>query len=227
MTTLFCIPYAGGSSCIYNKLKSYVCQNIKIRPLELAGKGYRFGDDLYADFDAMVDDVVCMISKELDSSEYAIFGHSMGGLVAFETVARICKMESIKKPSKLIISAFGAPNIKDPDLEKYKLDDESFINFIIEYGGMSDEVLNETDLLQAFLPSLRNDFKILNEYEYENKETIKIPTTILFSDEDNEDGEVMQWMQIIPHAKFHKIEGNHFYINTNVYAVANILNRIL
>ena len=39
---LFCIPYAGGSSIIYNSWHKFLDINFELFPVELAGRGKRY-----------------------------------------------------------------------------------------------------------------------------------------------------------------------------------------
>ncbi|MBI5538973.1 MAG: thioesterase, partial [Bacteroidia bacterium] len=44
---LFCFPYAGGSSVVFNNWKSYLRYDIELRAIELAGRGKRIMDAHY------------------------------------------------------------------------------------------------------------------------------------------------------------------------------------
>ena len=43
----FCLPYAGGSSSVFAKWKTYMSRDIEIVAPELAGRGTRFNDEKY------------------------------------------------------------------------------------------------------------------------------------------------------------------------------------
>ena len=86
---LFCFPYAGGSAAAYNKWRQYLDKHIELRPVELAGRGRRIYDPLYQSIEEAVDDVYQLISPELAKGPYAFFGHSMGGIIAYELAYKI------------------------------------------------------------------------------------------------------------------------------------------
>ena len=44
---IFCLPYAGGSSSVFAKWKTYMSRDIEIVAPELAGRGTRFNDEKY------------------------------------------------------------------------------------------------------------------------------------------------------------------------------------
>ncbi|MCS4470411.1 hypothetical protein JQ036_04690 [Clostridium botulinum] len=48
---------------------------------------------------------------------------------------------------------------------------------MIELGGTPEELSNNKELLDIFIPIIRNDFKILENYNYEKK---KIRLSVMF-----------------------------------------------
>lgn len=64
-----------------------VCNSIEFIPIEYSGRGSRIGETLFANLNEMVDDVYKQILIHINECEkYSIFGHSFGGLVAFELI---------------------------------------------------------------------------------------------------------------------------------------------
>ncbi|QNR66938.1 thioesterase II family protein [Paenibacillus peoriae] len=106
---LLCLPYAGGSLHIYNKWKRHGGHEIKIIGMEYSGRGKRFNEQLYKNFDEAIHDIYVSIKQSIllnNSDSYYIFGHSLGGIMAFELVRRyvdIC-------PKHVFISAAAAPH---------------------------------------------------------------------------------------------------------------------
>lgn len=54
MHKLFCLPYAGSSCNIYYPWKSKFPSSIEIVPIELAGRGKRFDEPQYKEFNQAV-----------------------------------------------------------------------------------------------------------------------------------------------------------------------------
>ncbi|MCD7801055.1 MAG: thioesterase domain-containing protein [Ruminococcus sp.] len=165
---LFCISYAGGSANIYNKWKNII-EDVKIVPIELSGHGSRLKDKLYSNFDEAVLDIYSYIEEYLSSNsnvEYALFGHSMGSWIVFEVAKLLFNNKSIKnKPLHLFFSGNCSPECKDYDVDISSMSDEEFKQMIINYGGVSSEVLAYPEVFNFFLPILRSDYNILNEYK--------------------------------------------------------------
>ena len=54
---LLCLPYAGGSACVYNKWQKDLDENYVMKPIELSGRGMRFGEELKSDFKEVIADI--------------------------------------------------------------------------------------------------------------------------------------------------------------------------
>lgn len=86
---LFCLPYAGGSSVIFNSWKQYIDPSIELVPIELAGRGKRINEPLYNGVNDAVEDVFGLIKNKITDTPYALFGHSMGGMISYELAQKI------------------------------------------------------------------------------------------------------------------------------------------
>ncbi|WP_329603986.1 thioesterase II family protein [Clostridium hydrogenum] len=112
----------------------------------------------------------------------------------------------------------------------YKLSDSDFIKEIIDLGGTPKEVIENKELLQLFLPILRSDFKILENYIYEERKVkIECDISILNGEQDdNTFEEILAWKK---HGgkgfKIYNFEGNHFFINSNVENITKLINNTL
>ncbi|MEY8742625.1 thioesterase II family protein [Bacillales bacterium AN1005] len=85
---LFCIPFAGGSAVVYSKWKKNTDSFIQIHEVELPGRGRRMNEPLIDNMEAMVEDIFYSIKNNL-TEPYALFGHSMGGLLTYELCHKI------------------------------------------------------------------------------------------------------------------------------------------
>ena len=226
---LFCLPYAGGSESIYYNWKEHINSSIILEAIELKGRGKRFSEDLYKDFEEAVDDILLNIKNKIMHHEYAIWGHSLGSLFAFELYYKICK-ENIKKPKHIFFSGSAAPSIMRKQKKIHMLPDDDFINEIVKLGGTPKEVLENKELLQLVIPILRNDMRISESYNYKEKSN-KIACDITVfrgKDDDITLEELLAWKNHCSgDFKAHTLDGNHFFINNNIESIASIINSTL
>ncbi|GAA0422368.1 MAG: thioesterase II family protein [Bacillota bacterium] len=226
---LFCIPYAGGSATVYSKWKRLVSANIEIVEVELTGRGRRINEALIDNMDDMIEDIYTSIKDQLQEP-YAIFGHSMGGLITYELCQRL-KKESHQDPVHIFISGRKAPHIKNPFYDYHDLPFDEFVKKIVNYGGMEREIFENKELAEIFVPILRADFKLIETYEYsQSNHRLDYDFSIFHGNNDHtvQWNDIIQWDEIISgNSKYHRIPGGHFFINENTRQVTDIVCNVL
>lgn len=227
---LFCFPYAGGSSVIFNQWKNCIRSDIEIRAIELAGRGKRIHETHYSDFNEVIEDVFSIIIDEIKSDDYVFFGHSMGAKIAYELSHRILE-KGYKGPEHIFFSGRGAPYIKGKDEKEYhKLPDEEFKKEIIKLGGTPKEFFEHSELLEVFLPLLKNDFRMA-ERDIVGKEIILLPcniTVFLGKEEELTPEQIDSWKNYTSeNCTIHYFNGGHFFINEKVEEVIGKINNTI
>lgn len=214
-TKLFLIPYAGASSYAYYSWKSLIGNDIVPVFTELAGRGSRSEEEFYSDIQSAASDTASYIMNETDDCDYMIFGHSMGGLITYETYHALAE-RGWKMPLHIYISGQRPPHMINRGIHVSDLTDDEFLKIVAGYGGLP-EVFYEEEIKNAFLPVLRADFTMLSEYDYvKKKKPIQCPVTVLYGDTDLNVGvnEVVSWSDYVEDdIDFHSFEGGHFFIN--------------
>ena len=80
---LYCLPYSGASAMVYSRWRRKLPDWLAVRPIELPGRGSRLGESLQTDMCALARQLAKELIPEL-RRPYALFGHSLGALLAFE-----------------------------------------------------------------------------------------------------------------------------------------------
>lgn len=226
---LFCLPYAGGSSAIFSSWSRELNPHIHCVPIELSGRGRRFGDLFYADMKEMVNDVFNIITKDCELKPYAIFGHSMGGIVAYELAKKI-EQNGLKMPEKVFVSA-AHPPIHNKSKKWSKLPDEEFMERLNSLGGIESGLLHNKEFLDLYIPILKADFSILENYQFNHKDRSINSDLVIFSatnDQYISREKLNDWATFTSkEAIFHEFEGNHFFINEYSTDVIHLINQQL
>ncbi|MCE7996914.1 MAG: thioesterase [Roseivirga sp.] len=212
---LFCFPYAGGSAMVYHSWKMGLGTEIELRPIELAGRGRRINEAPYKDLREAVEDVFAMIQKETQQSPYILFGHSMGAMIAYELAQKIRK-EKMPGPLHLFFSGKGALHINRPDEKIYhKFNDAKFKEEVLELGGTPPQFFEHPELMDLFLPLLKNDFRIAETHRLKTIEAFDQDITVLLGREDDlNKAECEEWVKHTSQScHFHYFPGGHFFIN--------------
>ncbi len=225
---LFCLPYAGGSESVYYNWNNYM-DEIELYPIELKGRGKRSDEEYYKNIKEAVNDIYTAIKDKVCQEDYAFYGHSMGSLLAYELYYKICDMNN-KKPKHIFFSGNKPPNIAKEREISYKMPDFLFMQKIIELGGTPKELLEDKEVLEFFLPILKNDIKIIEEYKYEKRnEKILCDISILNGEDDNiTQDEILEWRNHTgKNCNIYNFKGDHFFINNNLEEITSLIKATL
>lgn len=226
---LFIIPFAGGMSSTYLTWKDNITK-CSVQPIVLRGRETRVFEDLYSSFEEAVDDISKQILDILDEDDdqFAIFGHSMGALLAYEVYFKL--IEEYACPEVLFFSGRRPPNLGNDTKAIYKYPKEELKEALISKGGMDAKFFDNEELVELFLPVIRADYKILYEYQYvEQNNKIQCNVIILNGTDDAvSDEEVEKWDELTDKPiKKYNIEGNHFFTMSNPEVVCEIIEKEL
>lgn len=226
---LFCVPYAGGSKGAYLKWSQYINPAIEIDAVEFKGRGGRFGEPFYNSFGEAVEDIYSYIKNKIENEEYAIYGHSMGAILAYELYYRIVA-DGRRKPRHIFFSGRHSPNVRSYMYVSHKMPDAEFMDRILALGGIPDDVSQSKEVLKFFLPILKNDIRILENYIYIGRnEKIQCNISVLNGTEDRIDPcRKVTWSDLCDkECKLYDFHGNHFFINSYLEDIAKIIESAL
>ena len=151
-------------------------------PLELPGRGSRFNEPLMVDLHKQVDDLFETIRGRDNSDGFAIFGYSMGSLLAYELALKL--EEHMCPPKRVFLGAMGSP-IKYRHRRTYDLPEDDFIQEIDKLGGTPVELFMHREMREIFIRILRADFQLVETYSPDPcKRLTSTPLTVLYGDED-------------------------------------------
>lgn len=226
---LFCLPYAGGSAVIYSKWKKLIHPSIEIKEVELAGRGRRMIEPLIDNMEETVEDIFHIIKEQI-SGPYALFGHSMGGLITYELCHKL-KKEGYPDPAHVFISGRKGPQVKFREHTIHDLPDEDFIFEILKYDGMDRSVFDNKELANIFIPILRADFKMIETYVYRTpSELLNYHLSIFhgINDKAVQWNELLHWKEVTrKESEIFTFPGGHFFINEHSEQVINQINKTL
>ncbi len=230
MITLYCLAFAGGRALSYRDFQAHVSNRILIKPLELPGRGIRVREALLTDSEAMIDDLFDQVREQNDGQAYAIYGHSMGSLLAYLLTQRLISA-GLPAPLHLFLSGGKAPSVLGSDRQaRYKLPKDEFINCVKSLGGIAREILDEPELIDFIEPILRADFQAFETYVYHPTAPFDIPMTILHGLSDIEIAyqDLLPWQQETHQPiAIKQFQGGHFFIFEHLAELGQLFNQAL
>ncbi|MEV5878590.1 alpha/beta fold hydrolase [Streptomyces sp. NPDC052101] len=158
---LFVFHHAGGSHLPYRGWPDRFPADWEIRLMDAPGRG-RLGD-LAALGDAAA--LVEYFRRELDGElvgPFALFGHSMGGIVAYE-LTRALLAEGRTPPVWLGLSARATP-LPDGGVRRDLMSDAELRRELVRMGGTPTEILDDPDMWAYFAPTIRSDLRLVDTW---------------------------------------------------------------
>jgi len=209
---LYCLPFSGGNCYSYRIFGQLAPAFLRIKPLEYPGRGSRAREDLLRRIDPLVDDLYGQLPVDPGDTGYAIYGHSLGGLVAYLLARKLIENKR-RLPDHLFVSGAGGPAAESED-KSYLLSRAAFIHKLRDLNGCPDEILDNEELFSYFEPILRADFEVSDTYMHIRREPMDIPITVITgTEEDLKPDEIRLWQQETVHeVDFIQMPGKHFFI---------------
>lgn len=211
---LLCFPYAGGKASIFLTWPDELPSNIEVCSIQLPGRGSRLSEPAFTHLLALIKTMTPPLLSYLDKP-FALFGHSLGALIAFE-LARYLRREHDLKPIHLFVSGCRAPQMPCLHPPLSALPEPEFIATLRRLKGTPEPVLQNVELMKLLSPLLRADFTLSETYVYTTEAPLDCPISAFGGLEDalvNQDG-LAAWREQTRQAfKLRMLPGDHFFLN--------------
>ncbi len=215
---LFCFPHAGAGASTYRAWSAPLARDgFDVCPVQLPGRENRLGEPAYLAIKPLVEALVEGIIPYLDRP-YALFGHSMGALVAFES-ARSLRQRGARLPCHLFVSGRIAPQREDPRPRLHDLADAALLTRLTELGGIPSALRACPELMAFQLPLLRADLAVNENYRHVPAPPLAVPITAFGGEQDpkTDDAEIRAWAeQTSERFSMHALPGGHFFVHDSV-----------
>ncbi len=222
---IFCFPYSGGSAQVFLPFTENLPNGMGLHAFEMPGRGRRFRDDLLETMPAMVKEAVDGVIPLMQNSVSLFLGHSIGGIIAFET-ARELRRRHLPLPLHLFVSGARAPQLPQREETLYDLPFDDFVHKLKTLGGTPDEILENREMLEIIVPILKKDFQVFETHTYEREPPLDCPITAFGGSGDKffkaADFEAWADQTSVLFAK-HMLDGGHFIIHSHAADILNIM----
>lgn len=213
---LICFPFAGGGASLFHPWQSLVPRDVQVCPVELPGRDSRYNEPPRRDLRGLVQELVRAVDCFVDCP-YALFGHSLGGLLAFE-LAR--ELRSLGKPApvRFFASACRAPQLPSRREPIHGLEDERFLEQLTRLTGLSTNQKADFEIVRLLVPVLKADFEMSDTYRYVAEPAFTFPITALGGNQDGlvAAGDLVAWhLQTAGSFRLRLLPGGHLFLRSS------------
>ncbi|MGW5355870.1 thioesterase II family protein [Streptomyces sp. NPDC004031] len=227
---LFCFHHAGGGASAYGDWQRGLGADVALVPVQLPGRETRNGEPRLREMEALTDELVDELSGSgaLDRP-FALYGHSMGALVAYNLTRRLFRTGG-PLPEVLLVSAYPAPD-RPPALGRLpELPDDELVQVLMELGGMSEAILAYPEWLAAALDMARDDLRLCRSHDRTFLPRLPVPIEVFSgrSDPLMQGAEPERWLDHTrDEFRVHRLPGGHFFTRESTDEFLGLLRRSL
>lgn len=156
------------------------------------------------------------------------FGHCMGASIAYEAASLLAREKDIQIKG-LFFAAFISPNV--PILDGISdLSDEEFTKEIHSHGVFPEEFFINESILKLFIPSIRADYRLIEEYCDRSGYVLDCPIVGFFGKDDQmvRPEETKDWPKYT--SKTYKsiyFPGDHYFYYDKQQKMAEIIREMI
>lgn len=199
---------------------------VDVFAVELPGRWGRLREAPFVSLADLIDELVPLLAESLPD-DFALFGYSLGGLVAFEAARALRKRGRLAR--HLFVAACGAPD--QPSRQQlHLLSDAALLDAVSErYAPLPIVVLRDPELRELTTRVIRADLQVLETYRHHPEPPLACPITAFVGDSDPVVGSSLSAWQAQTAASFDArvFAGDHFFINQHQLAVIDVVSKTL
>ncbi len=228
---LLCFPYAGAGHSPYNFWSRDLLDGMDTAFVKLSNSSSSPNEPPLPSIQSLADRIAHSIvrsASQIAEHDLALYGHSMGALLAFET-ARALQVKHGLEVTALFVSGCAAPSTPR-QVRLSGLSDEALLAAIASMDGMPAEIRQDPELVNVFLPAIRADIAVCEAYDYTPAPRLTCPVTVFAGTSDDYvplpllDG----WAQETTNSSRTLVyPGGHFFIIEHQAAILRLLKASL
>ena len=210
---LICLPFAGAGASMFNGWQQH-STGLEILPLQMPGREKLFEEPPYRTIEEAVaglfpEALACLRGR----SEVLLFGHSMGAILAFELARKFAAEPGIQVMG-LFVSGSPAP-LSPRTAKASSLSDSEFVDRVGEFAGYSHPALEDPEMRELLLPTLRADVEMHEAYTPPSKDPIPVPIISIRGQDDQlvSPQDAAEWVTATSESfEMADLPGSHMYL---------------
>ncbi len=206
---LIVIPPAGSGTTFSEEWQEKIPGWIDLIAVRLPGREKRIAELPYTEIGPLAHDLAEAIMARI-APPYAILGHCLGALIAFEVTRLLITMHS-DPPRRLIVSGQSAPQVHGP------------------LAGMSEWTLERLIdwLMRVLDPSIRADLRVVESFDYQPGPKLDVPISVLAGEDDPDTSlpTLLAWRELTSApTELHTFPGAANFAGANLAELASVVS---
>lgn len=222
---LICFHDAGGNASLFSDWEDQMSTAVDLKIFEMPGRGQKLNQKPFETIQEFTDALVPHI-EAISEVPFAFFGHSMGGLLAFE-LTRALRKKGARLPSRLIVSSTPQLASYDRSRVDHRMSDEEMVQL---YPHLHEDNVTDGELRQMLKQIMRNDLLLLSNYSYREEPPLEVPVVGIYGSEDPgvNHANMSRWqMETSEGSYIIQREGGHHYIHQDREFVLDLIQKEL
>ncbi|MFH9089938.1 thioesterase II family protein [Streptomyces sp. NPDC017673] len=223
-TTLVCLPFAGAGASFFRPW-SRLNDSLEILPLQLPGREKLIDTAPYREAGEATEGLFQALVEQLgETRRLALFGHSLGAVLAYELAHRVVAAPDLEL-LRLFVSGSPEPGTQRPR-RATGLPDDAFLDRVTEFAGYSHEALDDPEMREMILPTLRADVELHENYTPSTHQRLDAPVTSIRGTDDTLVGsdDAAGWAEVAGRDfEYVEIPGGHMYLTDRAPALLRLI----
>lgn len=226
----FCFPHAGAGASLYASWGKIIPDDYSYYPVLYPMRENRRNEEVPSTIQELAKNIAEENIDLFKSKPSVFFGHCFGALVAYE-VSLILKKENCS-PVLIVAASSESPRKSDMEISLKNSSIEKIADLFIDIGYMPESSRNNKIYLDFFMPVLKADYTLVEDYIPDLSEKCECPILAVYGNEDEKTraDEVRKWADFTESSFSEKeYSGGHFFVDKNnlkniIEDISGILN---